>query len=127
VTLIALTKTTQLRVWNISVGGCLLESREQLPVGTVGVLSIILDGQRRREWFRICRVHAEEGRRGTCLLGAEFLPLAPAGHDSLRRAVDELQRASGMADTSGRSSGDPGNSSGEPRRATPRRPPNSVF
>jgi hypothetical protein len=38
-------------------------------------------------------VHAEEGRRGTCLLGAEFLPLAPAGHDSLRRAASELLEA----------------------------------
>jgi len=92
VTFIALKKTAAIRIWDVSSGGCLLESREHLPVGTVGLLHIDLDGQRRREWFRICRVHAEEGRRGTCLLGAEFLPLAPAGHDSLRRAARDLHR-----------------------------------
>jgi len=90
VTLIALKKTTSIRIWDVSSGGCLLESREQLPVGTVGVLHVDLDGQRHREWFRVCRVHAEEGRRGTCLLAAEFLLLAPAGHDSLRRAASDL-------------------------------------
>src|SRR4029450_7197734 len=56
-----------------------------------GVLHMDIDGQPHREWFRICRVHAEEGRRGTCLLGAEFLPLAPAGHDSLRRAARDVR------------------------------------
>ena len=92
-TLIALKKTSPIRIWDVSRGGCLIESREQLPIGTVGVLHVDLDGRRRREWFRVCRVHAEEGRRGTCLLGAEFLPLAPAGHDSLRRAASELLEA----------------------------------
>jgi len=90
VTLIALKKTSSIRIRDLSSGGCLLESREQLPVGTVGVLHIDIDGRPHREWFRVCRVHAEEGRRGMCLLGAEFLPLAPAGHDSLRRAVRDL-------------------------------------
>jgi hypothetical protein len=89
VTLIALKKTSPIRIWNMSSGGFLLESRELLPIGTVGVLHVDLDGRRHREWFRVCRVHAEEGRRGTCLLGAEFLPLAPAGHDSLRRAASD--------------------------------------
>jgi PilZ domain-containing protein len=89
-TFIALKRTSPIRIWNVSSGGCLLESRERFPVGAVGVLHVDLDGQPRREWFRVCRVHAVEGRRGTCLLGAEFLPLAPAGHDSLRRAASDL-------------------------------------
>jgi hypothetical protein len=122
-----LTKHTSLRVWDIGEGGCLLESRESLPVGTVGLLSMELDGRRRQEWFRICRVHADEGRRGTCLLAAEFLPLAVAGGESVRGALREwrsvpasprqvFERAGvrgtwrGMAGASGRSSGYPGNS-----------------
>src|SRR5262249_13102932 len=106
-------KSADVRVWDMSAGGCLLESRERLPIGTVGLLSMEFDGRRRREWFRICRVHAEEGRRGMCLLGAEFLPLAPAGVDSLRRAASERcapRRPGGMTAMTGRSSGDPGNS-----------------
>lgn len=89
-TLAALKRTTALRVWNMSAGGCLLESRELLPVGTVGLLSMDLDGRQHREWFRICRVHAREGRRGRCLLAAEFLPLSSAGPHSLRRAAHDL-------------------------------------
>ena len=120
-TLITLKKTSGIRIWNVSSGGCLFESQEQFPVGTVGLLHVELDGQRRREWFRVCRVHAEEGRRGTCLLGAEFLALAPAGRDSLRLAARDLHATKGMADLSGRSSGDRGNSIGANARTTSRR------
>jgi hypothetical protein len=126
VTTATLTKRTSLRVWDIGEGGCLLESRESLPVGTVGLLSMQLDGRLRREWFRICRVHADEGRRGTCLLAAEFLPLAVAGDETVRGALRNwravaparhvFERAGvrgawrGMAGASGRSSGYSGNS-----------------
>lgn len=120
-TLIALKKTSDIRIWDLGSGGCLFESREQLPIGTVGLLHVDIDGQRRREWFRICRVHADEGRRGTCLLGAEFLPLAPAGRDSLRRAAGDLKTGGGMAGITGRSSGDPGNFAGDGQRANSRR------
>jgi hypothetical protein len=127
VTTATLTKHTSLRVWDIGEGGCLFESRESLPVGTVGLLSMELDGRLRREWFRICRVHADEGRRGTCLLAAEFLPLAVAGGESVRGALREWRASAGsprqvferggvrgtwrgMAGASGRSSGYTGNS-----------------
>ena len=119
--MITLKKTSELRLWDVSSGGCLLESREQFPVGTIGLLHIDLDGQPRREWFRVCRVHAEEGRRGTCLLGAEFLALAPAGRESLRVAARDLQATGRMAGLPGRSSGDPGNIPSGTRRATSRK------
>lgn len=112
-TIVSLTKTKNIRVYDVSAGGCLLESRESLPVGAVGRLSIDVDGRRRQEWIRVCRVHADEGRRGTCLVSVEFLPLEPAGTDSLRgamlrlRAVKTRTRFPAM---SGRSSGDPGKS-----------------
>jgi PilZ domain len=100
-------------VHDISAGGCLLEAQEPLPVGTVGRLSMDLDGRRCEEWIRVCRVHAEDGPRGTCFLSVEFLPLEPAGTDSLRGAMLRL-RAVGSSSRflalSGRSSGDPGNS-----------------
>ena len=120
VTLIALKKTSDVRIWDVSSGGCLLESREQLPIGTVGRLHVDVDGQGRHEWFRICRVHADEGRRGTCLLGVEFLPLAPAGRDSLRRAARDLHTRE-TAGITGRSSGDPGNSASQRQRTTAHR------
>ena len=125
--MITLKRTSDLRLWDVSGGGCLLESREQLPIGTVGLLHVDLDGLQHHEWFRVCRVHAEEGRRGTCLLGAEFLPLAPAGRDSIRLATRDLHAASGMAAAPGRSSGDPGNITRDGRRAKPHKRRNSLI
>jgi hypothetical protein len=113
VTIVSLTRTKNIRVYDVSAGGCLLESRELLPVGAVGLLSIDVDGRPRQEWIRVCRVHANEGRRGTCLVSVEFLPLEPAGTDSVRgamlrvRAVKSRPRFPAMP---GRSSGDPGKS-----------------
>ena len=125
--MITLKKTSGLRIWDVSGGGCLLESQEQCPIGTVGVLHVELDGRHRREWFRVCRVHAEEGRRGTCLLGAEFLTLRPAGRESLRLAARDLHTASGMAGAPGRSSGDPGNIPSDPGGRKARRRRNSTI
>lgn len=112
-TIVSLTKTKNIRVYDVSAGGCLLESRESLPVGAVGMLSIDVDGRRRQEWIRVCRVHANEGRRGMCLVSVEFLPLEPAGTDSLRGAILRLRAVksrSRFPAMSGRSSGDPGKS-----------------
>jgi hypothetical protein len=71
------------------------------------------DGRPRQEWIRVCRVHANEGRRGTCLVSVEFLPLEPAGGDSLRGAMLRLRAVRSrprFPALSGRSSGDPGKS-----------------
>lgn len=113
VTITSLTSTKNIRIYDVSAGGCLLESRESLPVGTVGQLTMDFDGRRRQEWVRVCRVHANDSGRGTCLVSVEFLPLDPAGEDSLRGAVLRL-RAIGTRShfpmAFGRTSGDPGKS-----------------
>lgn len=124
VTIAAFTKATMIRVWDVSAGGCLLEFREFIPVGSVGVLSMELDGRRHVEWFRICRVHADEGRRSRCLVAAEFLTLSPPRSDSLRAAIARMRgrgAAHGIPVLAGRSSGDPGKSMRprRPRRARP--------
>ena len=51
------------------------------------------DGRRRQEWIRVCRVQADESRRGPCLVSVEFLPLEPAGAGSIRGAVLRLRAA----------------------------------
>jgi hypothetical protein len=71
------------------------------------------EGRRREEWIRVCRVHADEGRRGMCLVSVEFLPLEPAGADSLRGSILRLRAVRSrprIPALSGRSSGDPGKS-----------------
>jgi PilZ domain len=113
VTITSLTRSKPIRIYDVSAGGCLLESREPLPVGTVGLLTMDFDGRRRQEWIRVCRVQADESRRGPCLVSVEFLPLEPAGAESLRGAVLRLRAVgtrSHFPTPSGRSSGDPGKS-----------------
>jgi len=113
VTITSLTKTKSIRIFDVSAGGCLIESREPLPIGTVGLLTMNFDGRLRQEWIRVCRVQADESRRGPSLVSVEFLPLEPAGTESLRGAVLRL-RALGarthFPSPSGRSSGDTGKS-----------------
>jgi hypothetical protein len=113
VTITSLTRSKPIRIYDVSAGGCLLESREPLPVGTVGLLTMDFDGRRRQEWIRVCRVQADESRRGPCLVSVEFLPLEPAGADSIRGAVLRLRAVgtrSHFPTPSGRSSGDTGKS-----------------
>ena len=129
VTITSLTSTKSIRIYDVSAGGCLLESRESLPIGTVGQLTMDFDGRRRQEWVRVCRVHANDSGRGTCLVSVEFLALEPAGEDSLRGAVLRLRAVgtrSHFPTSFGRSSGDPGKSvrvEDEPRTSSSAIPP----
>jgi hypothetical protein len=120
---VTLVRSSRVRVWELSAGGCLVESREPLMVGAVGSLELTFDGEPRVEWFRVCRVHTHEGRRGACLVAVEFLPLRTPGRESLRAAVRSLTPAGPTTEmplASGRSSGHAVNSD-RARRSQPRR------
>lgn len=100
-----------MQVRDLSTGGCLLETRAYLPIGTVGVLDMEIEGKRCVEWFRIRRTQATHGRSGAYLFGAEFLlPVAVAGDSSLRGAVRRVYRVDRVSRPAGRMSGEPGNS-----------------
>jgi Flp pilus assembly pilin Flp len=106
-------RAVAVQIRDLSVDGCLLVTRAFLQVGTVGVLDLELEGERRAEWFRTCRVQALQGRSGTYLVAAEFLPVAAARDQSLRDAVRQMRlvehrHVSGLP---GCLSGDPGKSS----------------
>ena len=72
---------------NLSASGALLESRELLRVGAVGVLDVVLDGVRYVEWFRVARVEPSDERAVPHTLAIEVLPIALDGHESLRGAL----------------------------------------
>ena len=96
-----LEKSVAVQVRDVSAGGCLLETKAFLPIGTLCVLDMEFEGARRIEWFRVCRLHSTNGRSGAHLSAAEFLPLTAAGVGSLRgaikrmRAVDRLKESRG--------------------------------
>jgi hypothetical protein len=81
------------RLFNISGGGCLLESRSRLDPGTTGGVRL---GQRKREQYRddvrVTRCQALEGAGSVYLVGAEFLWIRRPDKRSLRRVVRRLQR-----------------------------------
>lgn len=109
-----LLRNVPLVVRDVSSGGCLIESRKPLQIGTVGWLEVEFEGQRRYEWFRITRVVTSG--ESAFVSGVEFLPLTAAGADSLRSAIGRLRLstpASASPEVAGRSSGDPRNSGGD--------------
>jgi hypothetical protein len=85
-----LLKSVAVQVRNLSAGGCLLELKTYLPVGSVGVIDMEFNGKRRVEWFRVSRIQTIHGRSGSHTAGAEFLPLAVAGDSSLRGEVRRM-------------------------------------
>jgi hypothetical protein len=110
-------------IWvrNVSAGGCLFESPTPLPIGTIGELDVELNGARRVEWFRVCRVHRVHADSGAYVFGAEFLPVAVAGGDSLRGFVGRVRpgESGGMPGLARGSSSDSGNSMAPPGTPAP--------
>jgi hypothetical protein len=85
-----ISRDLSVQVLDLSGGGCQIETRSYMTVGTMGVLLLEIEGQRRLEWFRVCRVQAIHGRSGANRIGAEFLPVASPDFTSLRGAARSL-------------------------------------
>ena len=71
-------------VAQISRSGCLLESSAAIPVGTVGSLSIEIDGAVYSDDVRVARCQAVPGAGERHHVGVAFLPLRRPGPQSLR-------------------------------------------
>ena len=73
-------------ICDVSRTGCRLEGALPLPVGTVGMLTVDVDGDPHVEMFRVSRISQRSGTEGRYEAGVEFLPFptdAPALHDLL--------------------------------------------
>jgi hypothetical protein len=71
-------------VAEISRGGCLLETWSAIPAGTVGTLSVEIDGSVYSEDVRVARCSRVSGAGERHLVGVEFLTLRRPGLGSLR-------------------------------------------
>jgi hypothetical protein len=87
-----LARDMSVRLLEISRGGCLLESSHFVPVGTLGALSVVVDGTEYDDEVRVVRCQLVPGAGNTHRVGVEFLTLHLPGDRSLRRY------AAGLAD-----------------------------
>ncbi len=77
-------RTVAVALAEISRGGCLVESNSAIPEGTVGTLSVTIDGVVYTEDVRVARCLIVPGAGERHQVGVEFLTLTPAGRQSLR-------------------------------------------
>ena len=77
------------RLVNVSLSGCLLESSSEITVGTTGELRVAFSGDRRHDQVRVARA---VGRAGSTsfYLGGEFSWGARPESGSVRNAVRGL-------------------------------------
>jgi hypothetical protein len=73
------------RVLDVSATGCLLERDCEVPVGTVGALSLEANGKGYTDPIRVTRSQAVPGGGERHLLGAEFVWLTLPDPHSVRR------------------------------------------
>lgn len=88
-----LTRDVPVRLLNISVSGCLVESRSRLEPGTAGALTIRVGTDEYTDALRVARVQQVQGAGSTWHIGGEFLWTSQPGLRSLRRVVGRLRQA----------------------------------
>ena len=93
-----LARDMSVRLLEISRGGCLLESSSHVPVGTLGALSVEVDGTEYVDQVRVVRCQLIPGAGSTHRVGAEFLALHLPGDRSLRRYAAGLAADAGHGD-----------------------------
>ena len=69
---------------DVSRSGCLLHSPVVVPVGTLGILSLEIDGELYTDDVRVARCLRVPGASERHHIGVEFLPMRRPGRDSLR-------------------------------------------
>lgn len=70
----ALIRQLQVRLMDVSAGGCLLESNVPVGHGTGGNLHVAVDGEPTSDSLRVCRCQLVRGAGSLFRLGAEFSP-----------------------------------------------------
>ena len=85
-------RETRVRLVNISVSGCLLESAHRIEHGTTGMLEVAIGDEVFADAVRVSRVQPVFGGGVAWHIGAEFLWTSHPGSWSLRRMVSRLRK-----------------------------------
>lgn len=75
------------RVLNVSVGGCLVESRSWIEVGTIGTLNVTLGTEECKDDVEVVRCEAIRGATTVYHIGLRLLRTKPRQAGSIRHAV----------------------------------------
>jgi hypothetical protein len=79
------------RVRNVSASGCLLETADSLPEGAVGLLELVIEGERHVEALRVNRSTRIAGSAWPWRTGAQFLALSAPLPTSVRNVVARFE------------------------------------
>ena len=83
---------------DLSRSGCLLNSSVMIPAGTIGILTVEIDGELYADDVRVARCLKVPGTGERHDVGVEFLELRPPRRASLRRCAASLgERRDGIA------------------------------
>lgn len=77
-------------IGDVSRSGCRFATPAPLPVGSIGMLSVMISGKRHLEMFRVSRANPIRTDDLMYEIGVEFLPL-PAEYASLQDVVVQLE------------------------------------
>jgi hypothetical protein len=94
-----LARDISVRLLEVSRSGCLLESNSSVPAGTLGALSVEVDGTVYVDQVRVVRCQLLAGAGNTHRVGAEFLSLHLPAENSLRRYAAGLTAGAGPGDS----------------------------
>lgn len=79
------------RVRDVSVSGCLMDSPDALPEGAVALIEVVLEGEPHAETVRICRAVRIPGGAYPWRAGAQFLGLGAPPPASVRNLVARFE------------------------------------
>ncbi len=85
-----LARDFEVRVLNCSPSGCLLETKAPMEVGTVGSLTLVIDGQQLLDHLVVVRCQHIEGAGSVYHVGAQFLWLGSLTRHTLRGTLGRV-------------------------------------
>ena len=94
----SLGRDVRVELVDLSRSGCLLNSPVMIPAGTIGILTLEIDGELYADDVRVARCLKVPGTGECHDVGVEFLELRPPRRTSLRRCAASLgERRDGIA------------------------------
>jgi len=86
------TRELNVRIVNVSVSGCLIETQRRIEVGTVGALRLQVGNEAFSDTVQVVRCQPIAGAGSMYHVGMKFLSTTPRSARSIRQAVPSRRR-----------------------------------